>query len=58
MAYWLKYYIRRSNAIVARSCEAGRAIQCVRQPRCLKKEREHRRLSARAPSDMKQFLIH
>jgi hypothetical protein len=23
MAYWLKYYIRRSNAIVARSCEAG-----------------------------------
>jgi len=23
-----------------------------------KKEREHRRLSARAPSDMKQFLIH
>jgi hypothetical protein len=23
MAYWLKYYIRRLNAIVARSCEAG-----------------------------------
>ena len=23
MAYWLKYYIRRSSAIVARSCEAG-----------------------------------
>ena len=23
MAYWLKYYIRRSNAIVARSCKAS-----------------------------------
>jgi hypothetical protein len=23
MTCWLKYYIRRSNAIVARSCEAG-----------------------------------
>jgi hypothetical protein len=41
--------------LARRSREAGRAIQCVPQPRCLKKEREHRRLSARAPSYMKQF---
>jgi hypothetical protein len=44
---WIHCVIRQSKAILARSCEAGRAIQHVPQPSCLKKERE--RLVSPAP---------
>jgi hypothetical protein len=47
------FAVRQSKRFLARSCEAGRAIQSVPQARCLKEKRErHCRPTARAPPSL------